>query len=98
MRKNKAKLVTMLVTVAGAAAYGAVAGKGVFNRPRFKEQHKALSNYVDNNYPGCSYTPITMHGKGWASAVKRNGRVVVFVYFTKSDEGIYIFTESKEKE
>lgn len=97
MTDKKAKRIAMLTTAAGAAVYGFVTGKGFFNKPRFKEQHEALSKYVDNNYPDCTYSPITMHGKGWASAIKRRGRVIVFVYFTKSNDGVYIFTESTEK-
>ncbi len=97
MTGKRAKHIAMLVTAAGATAYSVIAGKGVFNKPRFKEQHEALSKYVDSNYPDCTYSPITLHGKGWSSAIKRRGSVVVFVYFAKSDNGVYIFTESTEK-
>ena len=88
---------TALTAAAAVAAYSFVAGKGPFNRRRFKEQHEELARYVDTNYPDCYYTPITMHGKGWSSTVKRHGRVVSYIYFSKSREGIYVFTESKQK-
>lgn len=97
MTGKQAKRAVMLTTAAGAALYSIVNGKGVFNKPRFKEQHEELARYVDSNYPDCTYSPISVHGKGWSSAIRRRGRVVVFVYFTKSKDGVYIFTESTEK-
>ena len=97
MDLNKLKNRTVLTAAAAAAVYSYVAGKGPFNRSRFKEQHEELARYVDTNYPDCYYTPITMHGKGWSSMVKRRGRVVSYIYFSKSREGIYVFTESKQK-
>lgn len=87
-----------LITAAAAATvYSAVAGKGFFNKPRFKEQHEALAKYVDSNYPDCTYSAITMHGRGWSSTVRRKGRLVCFVYFSKSTDGVYVFTESTTK-
>ncbi|MCH5212551.1 MAG: hypothetical protein J1G06_06025 [Oscillospiraceae bacterium] len=97
MDLKKIKNRTVLTAAAAAAVYSFVAGKGLFNKPRFKEQHEALAKYVDTNYPDCYYTPITIHGRGWSSAVKRRGRVVSYIYFSKSREGIYVFTESKQK-
>lgn len=85
----------MLTAAAAAAIYGAVTGKGFFNRPRFRAQHEALGKYVDNNYPGCTYSPITIHGRGWSSCVRRMGRPVCYLYFSKSDDGTYVFTETK---
>ena len=94
---KKLKNRTMLTAAAAVAVYSIAAGKGLFNKPRFREQHDELERYVDNNYPGCCYTPITMHGRGWSSTVKRGGRVLSYIYFSKSREGIYVFTESKQK-
>ena len=97
MNLKKLKNRTVLTATAAAAVYSFAVGKGLFNRPRFKEQHEELARYVDTNYPDCSYAPITMHGRGWSSSVKRRGRVVSYIYFSKSREGIYVFTESKQK-
>ena len=88
---------TFLTAAAAAAVYSVAAGKGPFNKLRFSEQHEALSRFVDNNYPDCSYSAITVHGKGWASVIRRRGRTVKFVYFLKGRDGNYIFTESDEK-
>lgn len=88
---------TFLTAAAAAAVYSLAVGKGPFNMLRFGEQHEVLSRFVDNNYPDCSYSAITIHGKGWASVIRRRGRVVKFVYFSKGQDGNYIFTESDEK-
>jgi hypothetical protein len=94
---KKVKNRAILSAAAAWTIYSIAAGKGPFNKKRFKEQHEALSRYVDNNYPDCSYSPITMHGRGWSSCVKKYGRIMCFVYFTKDDNGNYIFTESKDR-
>ena len=95
MNFKQLKRGTLITATLGAIAYSAIAGKGLFNRPRFKAQHKALEKYMDNNYPGCIYTPITIHGKGWSSNVLRNGKIITLIYFTKGDDGVYVFTEAK---
>lgn len=87
----------MLTAAAAAAVYSIAAGRGPFNRLRFREQHEVLSRFVDNNYPDCAYTAITMHGSGWASCIRWRGRIIKFIYFSKGAEGDYIFTESNEK-
>ena len=95
MNFKRLKTGTIISAVLGALTYSVVAGKGLFNRPRFRDQHEALTKYMDNNYPGCIYTPITMHGNGWSSAVIRNGQKICLLYFTKGKDGIYIFKEIK---
>lgn len=97
MSEKKTGKKLMLATAAIAAVYSVAAGKGPFNKYRFKKQHEELSKYVDTNYPDCSYSPITAHGKGWASAILKAGKPVSYVYFTKSDDGTYIFTELDEQ-
>ena len=97
MTFKQIKRTTVLTAATAAAVYTYVAGKGPFNRHRFKEQHEVLARYVDGNYPDCSYNAITMHGNGWSAAIRRRGRIIRFVYFVKSPDGHYIFTESDEK-
>lgn len=97
MSEKKTGKKLMLATAAIAAVYSVAAGKGPFNKYRFKKQHEELSKYVDTNYPDCSYSPITAHGKGWASAILKMGKPVSYVYFTKSEDGTYIFTELDEQ-
>lgn len=95
MRLRTLKNGTIFAAAAAAAAYSAFAGKGFFNKPRFRDQHEALGKYVESNYPDCTYSPITMHGRGWSSCVRRQGRVVSNIYFSRGSDGVYIFTESK---
>lgn len=97
MNVKKVKRGALLTTAAAAAVYSLVSGKGPFNKVRFKEQHEELARYVDNNYPGFSYSAITKHGNGWTASVKSMGRPIVFLYFSKSPNGVYVFTESREK-
>ena len=87
----------MLAAAAATAVYSVAAGKGPFNKFRFRKQHEELSKYVDSNYPDCSYAPITAHSKGWASVILKAGKPVSYVYFTQSEDGTYIFTELEEQ-
>lgn len=97
MSEKKTGKKLILATAAATAIYSLAAGKGPFNKYTFKKQHEELSKYVDENYPDCAYSPITRHGKGWAATVLRHGKPVSFVYFIKSDNGAYIFTELDEQ-
>lgn len=97
MDGKKIKNRLFLAGVTALTAYSAVSGKGPFNKYRFKKQHEALANYVDTNYPNCSYSAITAHGKGWSAAILRGGKAVKFVYFSVGDDGNYIFTELDER-
>lgn len=97
MENKKIKNKLFLAGVTAFAAYSAASGKGPFNKYRFKKQHDALAKYVDTNFPDCSYSPITAHGNGWSAAILRGGRTVKFVYFSKGEDGHYIFTELDER-
>ena len=97
MGEKKTGRKLMLAAAAVTAVYSVAAGKGPFNKFRFKSQHEELSKYVDSNYPGCSYAPISAHGKGWASVILKANKPVSYVYFTKSEDGTYIFTELDEQ-
>ena len=97
MKENNTAKKIMLLTAAATAVYSAVAGKGPFNRFRFKMQHEELGKYVDTNYPGCTYSPISAHGRGYSSTILSMGRPVSFVYFSKGEDGMYVFTELEEK-
>ena len=41
-----------LISAAAAGIYGAVNGKGPFNKLRFRDQHEHIANYVETHYPG----------------------------------------------
>lgn len=97
MENKKLKKKMLLAGVAATAVYWVAAGKGPFNKYRFKTQHEELAKFVDTNYPDCTYSPITAHGKGWSSTILRMGRPVSYVYFSKGDDGMYVFTELEEK-
>lgn len=97
MKNNKKNGKVMLAAAAALGIYSAVAGKGPFNKYRFKKQHEELEKYVDTNYPDCSYSPISVHGRGYTSTILRMGKPVCFLYFSKGEDGNYVFTELDEK-
>ncbi len=91
MKKNKW---AMVAAVAAAGAYGIIRGKGVFNKPRFKEQHDAVSRYVESHYPSSTYSPIEATENGWATIIRRVNEPRIFLYITKTDDGVYVFNET----
>lgn len=93
MKKNKW---FMVAAVAAAGAYGIIRGKGIFNKPRFKEQHDAVSRYISSHYPNAAYTSIEATENGWATVIRRPNEPQLLLYITKSSDGIYIFNEIKE--
>ena len=47
----KKRTLFLIGTAAAAGIYSAITGKGLFNKPRFKEQHERVANYVETHYP-----------------------------------------------
>ncbi len=93
MKKNKW---FMVAAVAAAGADGMIRGKGVFNKPRFREQHDAISRYINSHYKGATYSPIEATENGWATVIKRVNQPKILLYATKSKDGVYIFHETSE--
>ena len=51
----KKRTLFLIGTAAAAGIYSAITGKGLFNKPRFKEQHERVANYVETHYPNAVY-------------------------------------------
>lgn len=92
--KKKHKLLAVALGTAAVGVYRAVRGKGVFNKVRFAEQHDAATKYIESHHPGATYSPIETFGDGWSCVVSDNGEKIL-LYITCSDEGVFIFDESK---
>lgn len=94
--KNRKNKIVMAAALAAAGAYSVFLGKGVFNKPRFRSQHNAVSRYINTRYPNAAYSPIEKTGKGWATVIKRINQPNILLYITKSDDGVYIFHETEQ--
>ena len=93
----KKKLTLLTVGAAAAAvAYRAVKGYGVFNRFRFSNEHQAISDYLSAHHTGATYGPIAQTGDS-VSTVVTDGTQQFLLVVTKSDDGIYIFSEEELK-
>lgn len=80
---------------AGAAViYGFAKGKGVFNKPRFYNQHKAIKNYLGTYHNGANYGDIIKTKDGWVCVVNVNNEQIL-LNVQKSNDGSYIFSEEK---
>lgn len=90
----KKRNVVLLATVAAAGVYSAINGKGIFNKVRFREQHDAISRYVDAHYKNAVYTPIEQAGDGWATVIIRQRKPKILLYVMRAENGMYIFNET----
>ena len=93
MSKKKSKL-PLLIGLAAVGAYRFYKGKGIFNKYRFSEEHKAVSDYLEGHYPGAFYSDIAPTEDGWSCIVNNGGKRFV-LYFTKSSDGIFVFWEKE---
>ncbi len=93
MSKHNKKL-TVLLGIAALEAYRYYKGKGIFNKIRFKEQHEAVSNYLETHYPNAFYSDITATDEGWSCVVNDGGERTV-LYMTKTPENVFVFWENK---
>ena len=93
MSKKRSKLPIFLGFVAWEA-YRYYKGKGIFNKLRFKDQHDALSHYLETHYPDATCSDIVEANGGWSCIIKDEDREIV-IYITKTDEGVYLFSEKE---
>lgn len=79
--------------LAAAGAYHAIKGTGIFNRPRFAQQHDAISKYVETNYPNAAYSPIIQTQNGWATVITAPGGKQIPLYVSRTSDGVYVYKE-----
>ncbi len=91
------KKISPFLTVAGSLAvagiYNYVKGNGIFNKPRFKDQHDAVSRYVEAHYPNSFYSPITATEKGWMTVITTQDNKKIALSLTKCENNVYVFEE-----
>lgn len=93
MRKKVSKI-PLLIGLAAVGVYRFSKGKGMFNKVRFKEQHQAVSDYIESHFPGALYSDITPTDDGWSCVVNNMGTRFV-LYMTKSADGVFVFWEKE---
>ena len=94
MAKKRAGILPVLGAAALYGVYSAATGKGIFNKRHFKEQHDAVSRYVDGHYPNARYTPIEQTSNGWLTVITKPDFSRVMLYLSKAESGVYIFHEA----
>ncbi len=92
--KKRRPWLALAVGLAAGGIYSMIRGNGIFNRPRFAEQHQAVERYLDAHYPGASYSPIRETGGGW-SCIVRTGKREFMLYLTRAKDKVYIFHEGE---
>lgn len=91
-QKRKHPWLALAIGVTAGGVYSLIRGNGIFNKPRFAPQHKAVERYLDAHYPGAVYSSIKETGSGW-SCVVRDGDRQFILYLTRAKDKVYIFHE-----
>ena len=92
MSKKSTKL--LLLGAVALGAYNFYKGKGAFNKVRFKEQHKAVCDYLESHFPDATYSEITQTDEGWSCVVNTYTKSFV-LYMTKTPEDVFLFWEKE---
>ena len=93
-KKKISPLLTVAASLAAAGVYNYVKGNGIFNKSRFKNEHDAVSRYVDSHYPNGFYSPITVTDKSWMTVITTNENKKIVLSLTKLENNVYIFNET----
>ena len=94
MRNDKSKTKkAVLIGLSAAVAYSFIKGNGVFNKPRFYQQHKAVQKYLSSNHESAYVGEIVKTKGGWSCIVNDMGRKFV-LNMEKTSDGSYVFSET----
>lgn len=93
-KKKINPFLTLAASVTAVGIYNYVKGNGVFNKSRFKNQHDAVSRYVDSHYPDSFYSPITATETGWITVITTQDRKRIALSLTKCENNVYVFEET----
>ena len=91
--KSKTKK-AVLFGLGAAVCYSFIKGNGVFNKPRFYKEHKAVSKYLSSNHANAYVGEIVKTKNGWSCIVNDMGKRFV-LNFEKTSKGDYIFSENE---
>ena len=86
----------IILGAAAAGVYSALAGKGIFNKIRYKEQARAISDYMRSHHPGAEFGEITPTQKGYMTVISPgDGSPKIILYAVKTPQGVYVFHETE---
>lgn len=92
MKKITAKKAALL-GAGTALAYSIIKGKGIFNVPRFYDQHKAIKNYLETYHPKANAGDILKTKNGWCCVINANDKQIL-LNLEKTEDGHYLFSET----
>ena len=93
MKKTDTKKIA-LIGAGTALAYSFVKGLGIFNVPRFYNQHKAIKKYLETNYPSAHAGDIFKTKLGWGCIINNNNQQIL-ITLEKTNDKNYVFTEKE---
>ena len=89
----KKRTAVWLIGTAALGAYGAIQGRGPFNKIKYKKQHAAVARYMETHYPKSLYTAITETENEWMTIIRRLGQPNIILYIDRAPDGMFVFHE-----
>ena len=83
----------ILIGAAAACAYEFLRGDGIFNKPRFASQHKAVEAYLSSYYTNAEHGKIIKDDVGWHCIVQASQKKFL-LNIHRTDDGMYLFSET----
>lgn len=83
-----------LLGAAAACAYKFAKGDGIFNKPRYASQHKAVEAYLSNYYTNAEHGRIIRDDNGWHCIVKTPQKSFL-LNIHRTEDGMYLFSENE---
>ena len=90
--KKSNKKGALILGIGAALTYSFIKGNGIFNKPRFYNQHKALEKYLSSNHPDANKGDIIKTDDGYSTIINDRG-VKIIVNMAKTPDGVYVFSE-----
>ena len=94
MKKLSKAQKTFIIGTVAALGYSMIKGNGVYNKPRFFYQYRAIKKYIDATHPKAVIGDVVKTSQGWAVIVNDHGNCFL-LNVTKTDDDVYLFSEEK---
>lgn len=93
MKNNLTPKKAVLFGLCAAAAYKFVRGDGIFNKPRFYSQYKAVERYLSTYHSGARAGNISTTESGWHCIVTTPEKSFL-LNIHRTQDGMYLFSET----
>lgn len=93
MKKDFTPKKAVLIGLGAALVYKFIKGDGIFNKPRFYSQYKAVERYLSTYHSGARAGNISTTESGWHCIVTTPEKSFL-LNIHRTQDGMYLFSET----